>query len=80
MGHYSSFVVRVWCETANVLARGHVQHVGTRAQRHFVALRDLTDFVLSHLDAPAEGNEADATVKPAQPAAVRDPGETKEDG
>jgi hypothetical protein len=80
MGHYSSFVVRIWCDTGSVLARGHVQHVGTRAERHFVALRDLTDFILSHLAAPPESHEADAEAKGTRAAAVRDPGETMRDG
>lgn len=56
-GFYNSFVVRIWSSEVGDLNRGHVQHAGTQEQRHFLDMRDLADFVLSHLVPPADDPE-----------------------
>ena len=53
MGYYNTFVVRIWCNDALELNRGYVQHVSSQEQQYFLAMGDLTDFILGHLIPPA---------------------------
>jgi hypothetical protein len=53
MGYYNTFVVRIWCNDSRKLNRGYVQHVSSQEQRYFLAMDDLTDFILGHLIPPA---------------------------
>jgi hypothetical protein len=49
MGHYSSFVVRVWVDENEMLSKGYVQHVGTQETVHFASLDKMTEFIMNHL-------------------------------
>ena len=58
MGHYSSFVVRIWVDDDLKMKRGYVQHVGTNTTLHFLGLDKMQEFMLSHLD-PSKNNGMD---------------------
>jgi len=49
MGHYSSFIVKVWTDETEDIARGYIQHVGTQETRYFMDLDKITEFILSHI-------------------------------
>jgi hypothetical protein len=49
MGHYSSFIVKVWTDETEDIARGYIQHVGTQETRYFMDLSKITEFILSHM-------------------------------
>ena len=49
MGHYSSFVVRIWVEEQKMLGNGYVQHVGTQESTYFTSLDKMTEFIMNHL-------------------------------
>ena len=48
MGHYSSFIVRIWVDD-HEMSKGYVQHVGTEETMHFASLDKVTEFIKSHL-------------------------------
>jgi hypothetical protein len=52
MGHYNSFVVRIWSEEAEGTTRGHIQHVGTQEEMYFHSLDKMVSFMVSHLSPP----------------------------
>jgi hypothetical protein len=49
MGHYSSFIVKVWTGETEDITRGYIQHVGSQETRYFIDLRKMTEFILSHI-------------------------------
>lgn len=49
MGHYNSFLVRVWTEDSKNIARGYVQHVGSQETIHFRNMDKMVEFILNHL-------------------------------
>jgi len=49
VGHYNSFLVRVWTEEGKDI-RGSVQHVGTQEIIHFKRWDKMVDFIQDHLD------------------------------
>lgn len=49
MGHYSSFILRIWVDENEMLSKGYVQHVGTQETLHFASLDKMTEFIISHL-------------------------------
>jgi hypothetical protein len=49
MGHYDSFVVRVWVDDTEDITRGYIQHVGTQETMHFYDLNKINEFILSHI-------------------------------
>ena len=50
MGYYNSFVVKIWTEDGQNLARGYIQHVGTQESIYFADWERMTNFMLSHLN------------------------------
>lgn len=63
MGHYDSFVVRIWTREVEGTLRGHIQHVSTQESVSFSNLDKMVDFIMSHLRTPgnhlAEGHRVD---------------------
>ena len=53
MGYYNTFVVKIWCDDSRKTIRGHIQHVSSRQFTHFLGLANMTDFIVSHLEPPA---------------------------
>ncbi len=49
MGHYNSFLIKVWTDDGQKLVRGHVQHVGTEEIIHFNKWEKMVDFIVNHL-------------------------------
>ncbi len=45
MGHYSSFILRLWVETDGTWRSGHIQHVASRNKRRFRTLQEMLDFI-----------------------------------
>ena len=55
MGYYSSFVVKIWVNDGNSegMLRGHIQHVGSRENVHFLNLDKMLEFIMGHLNSTA---------------------------
>ena len=45
MGHYSSFILRLWVETDGTWRSGHIQHVASRSKRRFRTLDEMLSFI-----------------------------------
>jgi hypothetical protein len=52
MGHYNSFIVRIWNDKSENLIRGYIQHVGTEEVVHFINWDKMVNFIINHLDLP----------------------------
>jgi len=52
VGHYNTFVVKIWCDDYGDMIRGHIQHVSSQEYAHFSSLKNMTPFVVSHLGPP----------------------------
>ena len=48
-GYYNTFVVKIWCDEAEGIIRGHIQHVSTQEQTYFLGLENMTSFIVDHL-------------------------------
>ncbi len=53
MGYYNTFVVKIWCNEAEGIMRGHIQHVTARDYEYFLSLDSMTSFIVRHLGPPA---------------------------
>ncbi|OGO14511.1 MAG: hypothetical protein A2Z02_03960 [Chloroflexi bacterium RBG_16_48_7] len=49
MGHYNSFLIRVWTEDGKEV-RGSIQHVGTQETVHFNRWDRMVGFISDHLN------------------------------
>jgi hypothetical protein len=56
MGHYNSFVVRVWSGGSAPL-RGTIEHVTSRSSRVFADPAAVIEFILAHLGPPSHDLE-----------------------
>ena len=59
MGHYDSFVARVWIDDAEDIIRGYIQHVGTQETMHFYDLDKINEFILSHIHLQSDDLEGE---------------------
>jgi len=59
MGHYNSFLVRVWTEDSENVVRGHIQHVGSQEDTHFRDWEKMVGFMLDHLNWYINGCEGE---------------------
>jgi hypothetical protein len=66
LGHYSSFIIRLWIEPQSGYRWGIIQHVATRNKRRFSTFEEMVDFMAQHSGgdiliqpADAQGGEAD---------------------
>jgi hypothetical protein len=50
MGNYNSFIVKIWTEDGQNLARGYIQHVGTQEGIYFADWGRMTSFISDHLN------------------------------
>jgi hypothetical protein len=50
VGHYNSFLLRVWTDEHDDEVRGSVQHVGTQESIYFTSWDKMVDFVNNHLN------------------------------
>ena len=53
-GYYNTFVVKIWRDEAEGIARGHIQHVTTHEYAYFLSLENMTNFIVSHLGPPSQ--------------------------
>ncbi len=70
MGHYDSFVVKVWVDDTEDITRGYIQHVGTQETMHFYDLDKVSEFILSHIhlqsgDLEVEQSSDDNYLRPS---------------
>jgi hypothetical protein len=72
MGHYNSFVVRIWTDETSATFRGHIQHVASHDQANFADIRKMVDFIMNHLAQAASEQPEDDT--PEIIATLRDMG------
>jgi hypothetical protein len=49
VGHYNSFLLRIWTEERNDEVRGSIQHVGTQESIYFTSWDKMVDFINNHL-------------------------------
>lgn len=54
VGHYNTFVVRIWCNDQRELIRGYIQHVSTESHAYFLNLESMTGFISGHLGTPVD--------------------------
>ena len=64
MGHYNSFLVRVWTEDGENIVRGYIQHVGSQENMHFRNLEKMVGFMLNHLGWHINGDAREETEYP----------------
>ena len=57
MGHYNSFLVRVWTEDGENIVRGYIQHVGSQDTIHFRNMDKMMEFMMNHLGWHITGDE-----------------------
>src|SRR4051794_83121 len=50
VGHYSSFILRLWVEPRDGLRWGLIQHVATRNKRRFSTMSEMVEFITEHSD------------------------------
>lgn len=62
MSYYSSFVVKLWVDDDHRVARGYIQHVGTRDSVYFVTLDKMLAFMMHHLQSPVSDWGGDLSV------------------
>ena len=48
MGHYSSFILRLWVEPGGKWRSGFIQHVATRDKRRFSTVSEMLDFITQY--------------------------------
>lgn len=53
VGHYSSFILRLWVEPRDGLRWGLIQHVATRSKRRFSSMSEMMEFITQYA---AEGD------------------------
>lgn len=66
MGHYSSFIVKVWTDEREDITRGYIQHVGTQETRYFMDLGKMTEFILSHIHSQSGDLESEQVSDESQ--------------
>ncbi|HKP52212.1 MAG TPA: hypothetical protein VJ183_06125 [Chloroflexia bacterium] len=91
MGHYSSFILRLWVEPPDGVRWGIIQHVATQDKLRFqavgdgsIAVADVIDFIRQHsvegeISLPFVLDGPDSSVDGAERAEVDEPS-TKEKG
>lgn len=75
VGHYSSFIVRLWVDSPEGFRWGVIQHVGTQEEHKFNSVADMVEFISKH-SAPNELSipfSLDATAPMRQPLTSRPP-------
>ena len=73
MGHYSSFILRLWVEPNGKWRSGFIQHVATRDKRRFSTVSEMLDFInqystMEELSLPFTLDGTDQTQEEAEPA------------
>ena len=70
MGHYNSFLVKIWSDDKEKLVRGQIQHVGSRDIVYFRTWKKMVGFVTERLGLNGEphtdteaGSKTHGTVK-----------------
>jgi hypothetical protein len=48
VGHYSSFILRLWVEPDNRWRWGVIEHVATREKVRFLSPDEILDFIAAH--------------------------------
>ena len=53
MGHYNTFIVRVWTDGDVGWTRGYIEHVNSRERTYFTEKSKMDEFIMSHLGPPS---------------------------
>ncbi len=53
-GHYSTFVVKLWCDECGQLVRGQIEHATTQDHAYFVKLEDMNTLITKYLKLKAQ--------------------------
>ena len=64
MGHYNSFLVRVWTEDGENIVRGYIQHVGSQESMHFRKWEKMVGFIQDHLQWHVNGDTGEEVEHP----------------
>jgi hypothetical protein len=54
MGHYNSFLVKIWADDNEKLVRGQVQHAGTKDVVYFRTWKKMVGFMVERLGTNGE--------------------------
>ena len=54
MGHYNTFIVRVWTDGEGGWTRGYIQHVNSQEKAYFTEKEKMDEFIVSHLGSPTD--------------------------
>ena len=64
MGHYNTFILRVWTDGEGGWTRGYIQHVNSQEKAYFTEKSKMDEFIVNHLGEPpgplGEGSEEGA--------------------
>lgn len=71
MGHYNSFIVRIWSGEQGRL-RGHIEHVATRDKLIFLDPDAITEFIREHVGPTVDATGADQEAPTHQPNSPND--------
>jgi hypothetical protein len=52
MGHYNTFILRVWTDGEGGWTRGYIQHVNSQEKAYFTEKSRMDEFIVSHLGPP----------------------------
>ncbi len=53
MGHYNTFILRVWTDGEGGWARGYIQHVNSQDRTYFTEKIRMDEFIMSRLGPPS---------------------------
>lgn len=56
MGHYNSFLVKIWADGNEKLVRGQIQHVGSRDIIYFRNWKKMVGFITERLELNGEAH------------------------
>jgi hypothetical protein len=61
MGHYNSFLVRIWADDNEELVRGQIQHAGTKDMVYFRTWKKMIGFIIERLGMNGDPSAGDGT-------------------
>jgi hypothetical protein len=57
MGHYVSFIVRLWVDNIHEMNTGYIQCAGNQDYRYFKDFSQAIEFMLEYCNRPTDENE-----------------------
>lgn len=70
MGHYNSFLVKIWADDNEKLVRGQIQHVGSRDIIYFRTWKKMVGFITERLGLNGESH-TDSSIESKLPGSIK---------